>query len=88
MLCFLGNNSTACELCESVIDIVRADVIISNTTVKDLSILVTTLCYMLGGSIIRSECNFIIKNINYIYDWIIKKMPTKEICAKLRLCKN
>jgi len=81
------SNSTSCELCKSVVDIIRADTLISNVTVHDISLIASKLCFILAGHIINKECQYIINNIDNIYNWVIRKMPTKEICTKLRMCK-
>jgi hypothetical protein len=79
-------NSTACDICTTVVTIIRAEGNLANISIAVLSNVTKTLCYTLGTSIVYKECNFIVNNIKNIVNWVCAGIPTKEICKKLKLC--
>ena len=82
----ITKNSTECDICEVIVNIIDAGVKEGNETLKDIEKIIEDLCRILGGKLISKECNFIIDDINDIINWILDGYDPKNICQKLKLC--
>ena len=80
------NSTVVCTVCEAVTGLIAAEANMGNATVAALSGLVMAMCTALGGKVVRSECSFLVKNIDKIVSLIDHGMNNTEACKHLKLC--
>jgi hypothetical protein len=80
------NSTLACELCEASVQLVQAELNMSNATVAGISAAVKVLCAALAARAADRECDVIVNSVDKIVSWLSSGFSRLEICQKLRLC--
>jgi len=80
--------TTECVLCEDLVDIVQAQMKLSNASINVIEKAMNATCHMIVIKPEREECIDIVDEISNIWKWIIDGLYPKDICIKLGLCSN
>jgi hypothetical protein len=82
----LVESNTTCTTCEYVVDFVFTEVTTYNKTIHDVAELTKDLCDVIGGPIVKQECDFILNNLEKIFDFIQEGLNPEQVCEYLALC--
>lgn len=82
------NNNVSCILCKEIVSFINIEIQKSNTTIQDIVKLADDLCHDIAPPIIVEECDFYIKNIEEIINWLTKHISIYDICIKFGFCSN
>lgn len=79
------NTNSTCSYCENLINLLKYEININNSTIIDLINLIKDVCSRVFGPGGR-ECQLIIDNVEHIIDLIYNNTNSTQICKDLYLC--
>ena len=85
----LGNtykNNISCTLCTDLVDIVKEEMKMSNSSINIIEEIINATCHTIIIKPQREECIDIVDSISDITKWIIDGLYPKQICEKLGFC--
>ena len=85
----LGNtykNNISCTLCTDLVDIVKEEMKVSNSSINIIEEIINATCHTIIIKPQREECIDIVDSISDITKWIIDGLYPKQICEKLGFC--
>ena len=77
---------TACQVCTAVVNLIKAELAVSNTTVQIIIKAVEALCALIGDVPVYKECKVILAEIKQIIEWIEQQLTPTDICERLGFC--
>lgn len=79
---------TGCNVCMAVVDLIKLEITLSNTTIQIIMKAVEELCAILGDVPVYEECKLILNQIKQIIEWLEEQLTPTDICIKLGFCNN
>ena len=81
-------NNNSCVVCKEIVSLIDFEMQKDNATIQDIAKLADELCHDIAPPVIIEECDFYIKNIEEIINWLAAHISIKDICIKFGFCNN